>query len=153
MICALAAAGIARQRNELNLSARAIDFLDERFKADLHTFNPENIERVLKAEKAEMKFPTWNRGPDYFNLLDRRCDCPACRRARGEGPLPFDDDDEFDGDDEDLFAGMPPEVGEMMMAAMMDGIERNETPEQTFKRLEREFAKGLPFPGKGKRRR
>jgi len=147
MICALAAAGIARQRSELDLGARVVDFLDETFKGDINKFNSEQIERVLKTEKAEMKFPGWNRGPNYFDLLDRRCDCPSCRRARSEDPSSFSEAED------DPFAGMPPEVGEIMMAAMMEGMARNETPEQTFKRLEREFTMGLPFPGKGRKRR
>jgi hypothetical protein len=158
MVCALTAAGIARQRNELEVGAKAVDFLDETFKGDVNKFNAEQIERVLKTEKAETKFPGWGRGPDYLDLLDRRCDCPTCRQARGEDPSSFDIDDDFDEDEDDPFAGtpldgMPPELSELMLEVMMDGMARNETPEQTMKRLEREFKMGLPFPGKGKKRR
>lgn len=152
MICALAAAGIARQRNELDLGARAVDFLDEAFKGAINKFGPEQIERVLATEKAETKFPGWGRGPDYFGLLDRQCDCPSCRAARGEDTSSFDEE-EADPFSRSPLDGLPPELGELMMAAMIEGMARNETPEQTMKRLEREFMRSRSFRGKGKKRR
>ena len=154
MVCALAAAGIARQRQELELSARAIDFLDESFKEHINSFTPEQIERVLKTEKAETKLVSWGRGPDYSDMLDRQCDCPTCRAARGEDPSSFDDEeDEYDPFSGMPVDGLPPAFRELMMAMVKEGIARNETPEQTMRRLSQEFGTGIPLPGKGKKRR
>src|ERR1019366_1388122 len=36
MVCALTAAGLARQRHEFDVSGRAVDFLDEMFKQDIN---------------------------------------------------------------------------------------------------------------------
>ena len=96
MICALTAAGIARQRHELKLAAKAVDFLDETFKENVNKFDPEQIEHVLKTEKAETKFPGSGRGPTYSELRGRWCDCPSCRQARGDPVSSLDEDDEYE---------------------------------------------------------
>lgn len=152
MICALTAASVARQRQDLELGCRAVDFLGEEFKGDLNKFSPEQLGHVLKTEKAETEFPVRGRGPSYSKQLDRQRGFGSFRAARGEQTTPFDGFDEEGGERFDS-GGFSPELDEIMIAAMMDGIARDETPEQTVERLEWEFRQGLPFRGGGKGRK
>ena len=109
---------------------------------------------VVRREIAASSYPRGNsRGPDYSDLLpEDLCNCPDCRRARGEMSGPFDDPDNDDGDfdsgegdfeedaiddetmkaifDERVPPGMPPEVAgvmyEIMKEAYLNGIPPDE---------------------------
>jgi hypothetical protein len=176
MVCALAAASVARQRHEFDLSAKAVDFLDEIFKQDINKIEPAQIEQILKTEKAETCYPKPGTGPTYRDLLGRWCDCPDCRQARGEQPYLFDEDEEeFDEDEEDEFdedegdpfeglgfdlpaglpipKGMPPELAKLLFVSMMEGRVRGETPHETVDRLQREMGLDMLPPRRGKKRR
>lgn len=151
MMCALTAAGIARRRQELDLAARAVDFLDERFKEEINKLEPAQIDLVLKTEKEETKFPLPGRGPAYPELRGQLCDCPSCRKARGEKVSPLDQEEELE--EEDPFDGLPPAFADLFMATMMEGMARNESPAQTMARMEREMGQFLPPARRGKKRR
>lgn len=161
MACTAAAARLARQRNEPELAARAIDFLDEDFKESIHRFDDGQMERVLQTEKATTSFLGLSQGPDYSDLPGLRCDCPKCRRERGEAVSPYDGEEIPDGEDPvfdfglppgmKLPSGVPPELAQMMMEVAMDGMARNETPEETLERITREMGLDLPRPKRGKK--
>ena len=164
MICALTAAGIARQRHELDLAAKAVDFLDEMFKENVNKLEPAQIEQVLKTEKAETKFPVSGGGPTYPELRGQWCDCPSCRQAtRGESVSSLDEEEEYDEDNPfegidfelppgiQLPEGLPPDIAKLLLPIILDGVARNETPEQTAARIEREMGLGLPRAKRGKK--
>lgn len=180
MVCALAAAAIARQRQEFQLSSKAIEFLDEGFRQDVNGLEPAQIAQVLKTEKAETALPkAGKKGPTYNDLIRKACNCADCRRARGEGYAFFDPeeedmfDDDFDDEDEDGFddenpfdqmgfnfppglkipKGIPPELAKLLLASMMEGMARGETPNETIARIEREMNLDLPGPKRGKKKK
>src|ERR1017187_6927164 len=98
-VCAVAAAQLARQQRHMDVVAKAVELLADSQFDDL-TLTPEQASTVVQKEKAERAFPTaYRRGPDYGDLFgDDLCDCPKCRRARGEAVSPSEDFDEEDGE-------------------------------------------------------
>ena len=128
---------------------------------------------MVRKEIAASAYPAGNArsitpGPDYSDLMpDSQCDCPKCRRARGEKPRPFDDDDEFDGndsDDDDIdFAGMekifnerippgmPPEMAQMLFELLKEGYLNGISPDEILADLEGTESLGGSSRGKGKK--
>jgi hypothetical protein len=113
---------------------------------DVLKVTKEQAATVLRKEKAERAFPTIYRpGPDYSDLLEAAvpCDCPDCRRARGEDSGAIDDfgeeDDDFDIESllesMPLPPGMPPKIGKMMIAEALGGIARGESVDSVMSRL------------------
>jgi len=121
----------------------------------------------VRKEIAASEYPTYNsRGPDYSALLpDNSCDCPKCRRARGEMPSPFDDDDfddkEFDEnfDDEQMQRifnervpeGMPPELAQMLFEVLKEGYRNGLSPDEILEGLDDMGGFGAGSSGKGKK--
>ena len=114
-------------------------------------------------DKAETSCPWSARGPDYSDLLQGPCDCPDCRAARDEPVSPYDEGEEFDEDDPfegigwglppgiTVPKGMPPELAKLLLAGVIEGMVRNETPDQTLARMQREMRMGLPPAKRGKK--
>ena len=140
-VCAAAAAALARQQRDLALVDEAVDMNGVR----RLLLTDEQAASVLEKERAHAAWPAGRqRGPDYRALLDPvECQCPDCRRARGEAAGSFEDLDEpFDGlddSDEDLDFDLPPDMPPALAAELMEeirkAIARGESPDEFIARL------------------
>lgn len=156
-VCAVAAAQLARQQRQMDVVDEAVELLAVSPFVDDLTLTPEQARTVVQKEKAERAFPTaYRRGPDYGDLFgEGLCDCPNCRRARGEAMSPSEDFDEEDGevdldailDGMPLPPGMPPEIGRMLLEESMKAMQRGESMDSVMNRL---FGSG---PGSGGKRK
>ena len=155
-ICALAAAQLARQQRQMDVVEKAVELVaDSPF--DALTLTTEQASSVVRKEQAERAFPTaYRRGPDYSDLLgDTLCNCPKCRRARGESTSPFEDFDEADDDLDfgELLVGMPPdmppEIARMLLDETKRAVQRGESLDSLLNRV---FGPG-PEVGFGRKRR
>jgi len=147
-LCAAAAAYLARQQRDMDLVEEATDLLSRPLRSADLVLTAEEAEEVLRREKAEPKSRGRNApGPNYRELLQKRlCDCPDCRRARGEAVEPFEDDP-FDDEPEDdldldeVFAGMPipedmpPEVAKMLFEETQRAVDRGESLDSLLSRF------------------
>jgi len=157
--CLRAALELARRAGDTGLveealgafrrRAQASRYLDPgRLRQGLQPMDGERIEELLQEERAPSPYPS-TASYDPFSDLDEDeeapCDCPACRRRRGEpvggGGPPFglwdlmdDDDEDWDDDDEDW----DEEVGP-------PGLDREEI-ERTAIEYADELFPGLPQP-------
>jgi hypothetical protein len=166
-VCASAAAQLARQQRQMDVVEKAVELLADSAFDDL-SFTSEQASTVVRKEKAERAFPTGYRpGPDYSDLLGAAgsCNCPKCRRARGEAVAPFEDapfeDFEEEDDDLDLDAmldgtelppDMPPEIARMLLEETRKSVERGESLDSLLNRV---FGPEAGFGGrrrKGRRR-
>jgi hypothetical protein len=145
----------------MDVVEKAVELLTDSPFADL-TLTPEQASTVVRREKAERAFPTAYRpGPDYSDVLGPAvCDCPACRRARGEAVGPDEDEEEdygYNEFDEILDRGgippdMPPEVARVLFEETRRAAERGESLGSLLNRLfgsEAGFGRGSR---KGRRR-
>lgn len=163
MVCAAAAAKLAREYGQQDLAAKALEFLRGPFKDGSIELSPGLVVEVLQKERKESAYPKRPRqGPNYRSIVGSLCPCPDCRRERGEMVDEFEDLDEDidldEVDEQDPFGGlelpkdMPPEIAEVLMEEIMQAINRGETLDQFLARLGGE---GLPRDsrgGKGRRR-
>jgi len=141
-VCALAAAQLARQHRQMDVVEKAVELLADSGLDDL-SLTPEQASTVVRKEKAERAFPTaYLRGPDYSDLLGAgSCNCPKCRRARGEAVGPFEDLEDDDGDDglDELFGeippDMPPEIAGMLFEETRKAVQRGESLESLLNRV------------------
>jgi hypothetical protein len=156
-VCAAAAAQLARHQRQLDVVDQAVELLAGSPFEDL-TLTTEQAATVVRKEKAERASPTANRpGPDYRDLLgEELCDCPNCRRARGEDSGPAKDPD-GEGDDFDLGAaldsrppGIPEDIARMLLDEARRAAERGESVESMLYRL---FDPGPAFGGRRKKGR
>ena len=137
--CIAAVVELARQKRDSGLVEKAVEAL-HKFAPGL-SLTPEQAAEVVRREKLERTFPkAGSRSPDYSDLLeDELCQCPKCRRARGENVGPFEDEDDELGDnfpDElDIPPGMPPAVAKMLFEATARAVERGESLDELFSRL------------------
>ncbi len=155
-VCAVAAAQLARQQRHMDVVEKAVELLADSPFSDL-SLTPEQVSTVVLKEKAERVFPTARRpGPDYGDLFGASlCNCPKCRRARGEAAGPFEDFEE-DDDDVDFDAilnetqlppDMPPEIARMLLEETGKAVQRGESINSLLNRL---FGPGARF---GERRK
>jgi hypothetical protein len=172
-ICAAAAAELARPHRDMETVGEAVDLVRGAMDSDPFSLTLDQARDVVRKEIAASAYPAGNArsitpGPDYSDLMpDSQCDCPKCRRARGEKPRPFDDDDEFDGndsDDDDIdFAGMekifnerippgmPPEMAQMLFELLKEGYLNGISPDEILADLEGTESLGGSSRGKGKK--
>jgi hypothetical protein len=159
IVCALAAAQLARQQRDIDVVEKAVELVSDSAFANL-SLSPEQVSEVVQKEKAERAFPTAHRpGPDYSDFLGvALCNCPKCRRARGEATGPFEDFEE-DGDDVDfdeVFGGMelppdmPPEIARMLFQETEKAVQRGESLDSFLNRL---FGPSMGFGGRRKKGR
>jgi hypothetical protein len=152
-ICAAAAAELARPHRDMETVGEAVDLVRRALDSDPFTVTLEQAREVVRKEIAASVYPAGNtRGPDYSALLPNQlCNCPKCRRARGEMPSPFDDDDFDDDDFDDDFLddekmekifndripeGMPPELAQMLFEVLKEGYRNGISPEEILAELE-----------------
>jgi hypothetical protein len=145
-VCAVAAAQLARQQRQMDVVDKAVELVADSPFAGL-ALTPEQASAVVRKEKSERAFPTAHRpGPDYSDLLGAAlCDCPKCRRARGEAIGPFEDfEEEEDDDDLDLDAildgteippDMPPEIARMLFDETRKAVQRGESLDSLLNRV------------------
>jgi hypothetical protein len=157
-VCALAAAQLARPHRQMDVVEKAVELVADSPFDDLPV-TPEQAAAVLRKEKAERTFPTAYRpGPDYSDLLGTdACNCPNCRRARGEAVSPFEDfEDDDDGDpglDEfpaEIPPGMPPEIARLLFDETRKAVQRGESLDSLLNRV---FGPEMGFGGKRKKGR
>jgi hypothetical protein len=152
-VCVAAAGQLAREQRQMDIVEKAVEELAESPFDDLK-LTTEQAAGVVRKEKAERAFPTaYRSGPDYSDLLGGGlCDCPNCRRARGEGSGPFEDDE--DDDDLDIGEiidqippppGVPPELAKILLAEAMRSVVNGEPVDSVMNRM---FGSG---PGKRKK--
>ena len=101
-VCAAAAAQLARQQRQMDVVEKAVELLADLPFGDL-TLTPEQASLVVRKEKAENALPHGLSAAAPTTAISSRpasCDCPKCRRARGEAAGPFEDFDEDDDDDD-----------------------------------------------------
>jgi hypothetical protein len=175
-VCAAAAAELARAHRDNDTVGEAVDLVRGVFGPDSFSLTLEQAAEVVRKELAASAYPTFNsRGPDYSALLpDDICNCPQCRRKRGELPGPFfgEDDDDDDDDEEELDEeefndifnetfnqtmpkDMPPELAPMMSQIMREAYINGMSPDEVLrelKKMERSIG-GSRGPGKKGRRR
>jgi hypothetical protein len=143
-VCASAAAQLARQQRQMDVVEKAVELIADSHFDDL-LLTPAQASAVVRKEKAERAFPTEYRpGPDYSDLLGSGpCNCPKCRRARGETAGPFEDVDEDEGDlDLDaIFDGtelppdMPPEIARMLFEETRKAVQSGESLDSLLNRV------------------
>jgi hypothetical protein len=113
-VCSAAAAELARRQRDMVLVDEALKFLRDDLATDGPEITLEEAAGILKKEKAATKFPKGKvRGPDYSDLAPEPCQCPECRRARGQyvDPSEFLDFDDDEDDDEDMDGlDLPPDM-------------------------------------------
>lgn len=153
--CTAAALEIARHRRDEQVVRQAVEFLHGSLHAGGLSVTLDEAGEILRAEKAEPKvFAVHRRDPDYNDILKKKeCDCPKCRRERGEMDEPPDDDDFEDiSDDFPIPPGMPPELAKILFEEARNAAVSGESLESLMARLFR----GIPPAGphkKGKKRR
>jgi hypothetical protein len=156
-VCAMAAAQLARQQRQMDVVEKAVELLAESGLEDL-SLTPEKASTVVLKEKRERVFPTaQRRGPDYSDLAGP-CNCPKCRRARGEAAGPFED---LEDDDDDLALDailggmeippdMPPEIAKMLSDETRKAVQRGESLNSLLNRV---FGPEMGFSGRRKKGR
>jgi tetratricopeptide (TPR) repeat protein len=130
MVCATAAAKLAKQHSDFDLVGKAVEFLRGPFRDGSIEMTLEQAVEVAAKEKRDRAYPT---GPPRGSAFGRVppeavCNCPDCRRERREAsskgwnPLDefnFDDEDNEEGDDPfdalELPKGMPPELARILL--------------------------------------
>ncbi len=161
MICAAAAAKIAREQGQHDLAAKARDLLRGPFN-DAIELTPAQLSEVLETEKRASTYPKGGRqGPQYRSIVGRKlCNCPDCRRERGETMDEFDDfddDEDYDFDEGDVAGGfeipedMPPEIAKILLEETARAVQNGETLEELIGRLSGEGL--LPEPANRKSKR
>ena len=158
-VCAVAAAQLARQQRHMDVVEKAVELVADSPFSDL-PLTPEQASTVVRKEKAERAFPTpYRLGPDYSDLLGAAsCQCPKCRRARGEAFSPFEDFEEDDGDLDldaildgtELPPDMPPEIARMLFDETRKAVQRGESLDSMLNRL---FGTEAGFGGRRKKSR
>jgi hypothetical protein len=92
-VCAAAALELARQRQDMQLVEKAVQALHHFAPPDF-SITLDQAADVLRKEKAARVFDAPDPDYDYDDLFgDRWCDCPDCRRARGEIVEDYDDEE------------------------------------------------------------
>ena len=163
---AFAIAGAAAEFGRLH---HQTDVVDEALHAIRNPRNGETItltitqaREVVRRELKSPDFPTaFKPGPDYDDLLELEyCQCPECRRQRGDtsGRSGDDyDDDYLDNDDDSLPGGfpldeidevemrrvfdknvppaIPPEIAQTLFEALMEAYRSGESPDRVFAKL------------------
>ena len=142
-LCAAAALELARHRRDQQVVHEAVELLHGPLEASNLSLSLEEAGEVLRSEKKEPNtFAADRHDPDYNRIRTKKqCDCPDCRRERGEidGP-PEDLEEIFDGTA--VPPDMPPEIARMLFEETRRAVERGESLDSFLSRL---------FPGGSRR--
>ncbi len=144
---AAAAAELGRLHRQTDIVDRSVRIIRNPFGGESISLTLEQTREVIRKELASPLFPSrFSPGPDYSGLLPRKsCDCPDCRRRRGE------DDDPFDGEapveevlddaqmkevfDRRLPPGIPPELAGELFEALKEALRSGQSPDEISERL------------------
>ena len=162
MICAAAAAKVAREQGQHDLAAKARDLLRFPFNDGSIELTAAQLSEVLETEKKSSTYPKGGRqGPQYRSIVGRKlCNCPDCRRERGEtidGFDDFEDDEDYDFDEGDVAGGfeipedMPPEIARVLLEETARAVQNGESLEELIARLSGEGM--LPEPANRRSKR
>lgn len=142
---AAAAAAMGREHGEPEVVDEALVILRDSVDGEAFQLTPAQAREVVRQELASPAFPTPSRpGPKYADLIpDNGCQCPECRRRRGEIGDAIPDEAEFERIFRDSAPpGLPPELARMFAQALKESFMAGETPDEALYRL---------FGGGGKR--
>lgn len=161
-ICAGAAASFARERRDKKLLDKVGAFCDEALGIDIPDPQPGDAVEILAKERAAHSFPRGlKERPDYGRFLRKQCDCPECRRERGEEPGDSDIDKVFIDRqklEREMAGSLPPGFPPEFAGEMLDAIARGESPDAFFERMNAKYhlppppASGAKTRRKGKRK-
>ncbi|HEY1895042.1 MAG TPA: hypothetical protein VGG62_02170 [Terracidiphilus sp.] len=166
--CLEAALELARRERDTELAGTILDRLGGgRFRQGglTDSLSPELLSGILEEELQLKKFPSFPRDdqPRYAAQLTSKaageCDCPKCRRKRGEPVDDWDEDDVFDLEDEEfddpleeipgvlaaIVGSLPPPERQRILKA----IEAGEDPLKVLDTIDAAARKA--FPGRGGR--
>jgi hypothetical protein len=132
---AAAAASLGRFHRDTEVVDQAVEMVRNPFGGDSISLTLEQAREVERKELASPVFPDRSHpGPDYGDLMPAKpCQCPDCRRKRGETFGPFDQDEEvgmaeFDEDEmERIFRegapkDLPPDVSRMLFQVLKEAF-------------------------------
>jgi hypothetical protein len=132
---AAAAASLGRFHRDTEVVDQAVEMVRNPFGGDSISLTLEQAREVVRKELASPVFPDRSHpGPDYGDLMPAKpCQCPDCRRKRGETFGPFDQDEEvgmaeFDEDEmERIFRegapkDLPPDVSRMLFQVLKEAF-------------------------------
>ena len=145
---AAAAAEFGRFHREMDVVNQAVRIVRNPLGGESISLTLDQAREVVRKELASPGFPSPSSpGPDYTDLLpEELCQCPNCRRQRGESPGLFDDegildDDEFDeaqmrkAFDAKVPEDMPPDIAGMLFEVMKEGFLSGESPDEIMTRI------------------
>jgi uncharacterized protein len=156
VVLAAAAAELGRFHRDMDVVDRAVEIVRNPFGGDSVSLKLEQARDVVRKELASPAFPadTFSPGPDYSGLLglrDQPCQCPECRRQRGEAVDMYEEDlydleeegdePEFDEAEmerifkQSLPKGMPPGVANQLFEIMKESLATGESPEEIMSRV------------------
>ena len=133
-ICATAARVLAQQHRDAELAGAAMAFLLSEFGGEPITLTLDQALDVVKRERGAPVYPRHGNGggPRYLDMLESQaCNCPDCRRQRGEtedldlfdldeSPLPFDEERMRELFDQRAPKDLSPEVREFLFEKLRD---------------------------------
>jgi tetratricopeptide (TPR) repeat protein len=152
---AAAAAELGRFHRDMDVVDRAVEIVRNPFGGESISLKLEQARDVVRKELASSAFPgeTFSPGPDYSDLLPlpaKPCQCPECRRQRGE-PAGVYEEDLFDEEEDDepefdeaemerifnqsLPKGMPPDLAKELLEIMKESFVTGESPEEIMSRV------------------
>jgi hypothetical protein len=137
MVCAAAAVELARQRLDMELVADAVQTLHQLAPQGFSVSFEEADEIIRKEKQARTISADGTPSPDYSDLFGtEECQCPECRRRRGEEP-DFDDDELDSIFGPEIPPDMPPEIAAMLYEETAKAVESGESLEDLLSRLQR----------------
>lgn len=156
LVVAAAAAELARFHRQPDIVDRAVRITRTTF-GDPISLTLDQAREVIGKELASPGYPSrYSREPNYSALFSAEpCNCPDCRRARGEATDdPFDDEAPFDVElddvqmkkifDQNLPPYIPPELAGDLFELVRDSFSSGESPDEILSRL---------LGGRGKKRK
>jgi tetratricopeptide (TPR) repeat protein len=164
-VLAAAAAALGRFHRDMDVIDKAVEIVRNPLGGSSLSLTLEQARDVVRRELAAPDFPNFlTPAPDYTDLLPSRetlCQCPDCRRKRGEdvaADLDLDDEeDESEFDDaeiEQMFKDalpkeMPPNLKQQLLEIMKESLLTGESPDEIMSRV----VGGGDKTKKGRRRR
>ena len=158
---AAAAAELGRFHRDMEVVDKAVELVRNPLGGDSVSLTLEQAREVVRKEMASPAFPAgFSPGPDYGYLMPGKpCQCPDCRRKRGETSGPLDeveDDYEFDEDEmertfnERAPKDMPPEISKMLFEIMKEAFLTGESPDEIMSRIVGGSGRGKQKKGRRK---
>jgi uncharacterized protein len=156
VVLAAAAAELGRFHRDMEVVDGAVEIVRNPFGGDSISVKLEQARDVVRKELASAAFPanTFSPGPDYSDLLPVRakpCQCPDCRRQRGEAADGYEGEDLYDEEEDDepefdeaemerifkesLPKGMPPDIAQQLLEVMKEALLTGESPEEVMSRV------------------